>query len=69
MDWLLTQYKTQIAAGSALASTPIWVSFLQTTSLIAGTIAAVAGAFIAVNGAWKIYKEWRDKRNNAGRSD
>lgn len=59
IDWLFANAKTQITAGVALASTPLWVSILQNTTLIAGTVAAIGGAIITIFGVVRAYREWR----------
>lgn len=48
--------KVQVAVGAALITTPFWVDILQYTSLIAGAIAAVAGAIIGLHGVYKIFR-------------
>lgn len=53
------QAKAQMVLGSALVTTPIWISIFQNVSLVATTIAAVTGAIIGINGVCKL--PWAQK--------
>lgn len=52
------QAKLQVVVGSVLTATPWWASAIETTSLIAGMIAAVCGAIVGLHGVYKIVKGW-----------
>lgn len=51
--------KAEAALGGVLFITPLWVTVVQDVSMIAGMIAAVAGAIIGVHA---VYRLWRRER-------
>lgn len=54
------QAMEQIALGTAVGSVPLWHSYVSSISDVAGMIAAVAGAIIAVHGLVKLVAHyWR----------
>lgn len=57
-----SQARGEVAYGAALAATPLWSNLLHDVNLIASTIAAVAGAIIAVHGVYRIVRRhWCDR--------
>src|SRR5947209_243218 len=45
--------------GIAIAALPFWDRTLEQIHLLAGTVATLCGAFIALHGVWRIVKRWR----------
>lgn len=59
MDTTAAQAKMEAGIGAALITTPFWVWLLQTTGLIASTIAAVCGAIVGIHAVWRLWKRSR----------
>ena len=62
MDQTAAQMKAEAMIGAGLTTTPFWVWLLQSSSLVASTIAAVCGAIIAINAVWRMWKRGQRAR-------
>lgn len=59
MDTTVAQAKFEAGVGAALMTTPAWSLILNDISLIASTIAAIAGAIIGVHAVWRLLRRGR----------
>lgn len=50
--------KAQVVVGSAVASTPLWLSTVETVSSIAAMIAGITGAIIGLHGVYMIIRRY-----------
>lgn len=53
----------EATVGGALFTTPAWVIFLNETSLIASTIAAICGAIVGIHAVYRLIKRRRENKN------